>query len=92
MKVTHSFTQVGRCPANGGWDSYLVTVTTDRTVSVEEVLAAARACFLDAGPVFQEAATQALADALGCAVMTQGQHGPVDTCVSCEPARWTTTE
>jgi heterodisulfide reductase subunit C len=80
MKVTHKFPVVCACPVDARQDVYDCTVETNRTVKVEDILAAAQRA--TAKPAFQEDITERLAADLGCRVMTIGRHSNVETTVT----------
>jgi hypothetical protein len=80
MRVTHELTFHRQCPVDDALDLYEARIETDRTVTVEDILAAIKALPKKA---FQEEITAALAGKLGCRVTTVGHHSGVKTtCVS----------
>lgn len=79
MHVTHELTINARCPKDDAFDHYAVTVETDRTVAVEDILKAAKDL---PEKIFQEEITQRLAEALSCKVRTVGTHSGVKTTCS----------
>lgn len=81
MRVEHRLTVFSRCPVDARRDIYTVFVRTNRIVKVEDILEAIADNTKE--PVFQEALTRRLADAIGCEVETQGWHGEVFTTVVC---------
>ena len=72
MRVRHHIQAVGVCPNNALPDQYDVFVYTTNTVMCETL--AATVDTLLARPTYQEAFTQALANALACKVRTRCPH------------------
>lgn len=81
MRVEHQLTVFSTCPVDERRDVYRVVVRTNRTVKVEDILAAVEQNTKKA--VFQEELTKLLAKSLGCEVETRGWHGEVYTTVVC---------
>lgn len=76
MRVTHETTLARRCPVNDALDLYQLRVETNRTLKVEDILAAIEALPEKA---FQEELTETLAAKLGCVVTTTGYHSGIKT-------------
>lgn len=68
------------CPVDGSADRYDLVVETERVVPVEHIFEAIDTATRE--PIFQEDLTRALADLLGCRVVTVGTHSGVKT--TCE--------
>jgi hypothetical protein len=78
--VTHELEVTCRCPVDDTLDRYAVTVTVQRILPVEDILAAVESL---PGREFQEAVTLHLARTLGASVVTRGTHSGIVTTCSC---------
>lgn len=76
MRVIHETKFSRLCPVNDAQDLYELAVETNRTVKVEDILAAIEALPAKA---FQEDITTELAAKLGCSVTTIGYHSGIKT-------------
>lgn len=81
MTCTYELDAMCSCPVDSKPDYYRVTVTADRCVKVEDLLAAVRA--EGAKEQFQEDFTESLSRALCVRVQTVGSHSGVKTTVVC---------
>jgi len=81
MKVTHTLTIEAKCPVDDSTDIYECVVRTERLITVEQILAEAKA--LSETPIFQEALCESLSQKLGCEVALIGMHSGVRTEVVC---------
>lgn len=81
MRCVYQFEAICRCPADHKPDVYTVTVRTDRTIPVEQIIAAAKA--LSETEMFQEQFTVELHRALAAQVETFGIHSGVKTTITC---------
>lgn len=77
MEITHRLTAIGICPVNGQRDQHTVFVHTDRTIFVEEIIAAV--ADLTTKPISQEDFTRLLARRLEAEVVTECVHSGVWT-------------
>ena len=80
-RVTHRTTIVGKCP-HGCQDIYQAEFHVDhRVITIESIQEAIDTT--TEKPIYQEDLTQALANKVGCKVITKGSHGRFETtCVS----------
>ena len=73
--ITHTTTIHGKCPINGAWDYYEVTVRTDAFLKCEDIEAA---CDQVRGKgITQEAMAEELRELLqsDCVLTVRGRHG-----------------
>ena len=83
MRVEYTLTMTAKCPVDQSTDVYEVTVTSDRTIPVEQIRAACRV--LGDRPAYQEEITTELAKRLGATVKTVGVHSGVKTVAEANP-------
>lgn len=81
MIIHHCFQLRAKCPVNAVDDVYDVTITTDRVVKVEDILAEARR--IASEPRFQEVITELLACKFRVTVETVGAHMGGDVTTIC---------
>lgn len=84
MTTEHVLTVRCNCPVDNIKDEYETTVTTDRLIKVEDLLAVA-AEFAEQ-TMFQEDLTQLLAARFAATVTTVGLHSWVKTTCTCGPS------
>lgn len=79
MRVFYSTTIYGICPVDGSVDPYTLTVESDVTIPVEDILYVAKAACSE--PAFQEEITKSIRAGLSTAdrVSTVGTHSDVLT-------------
>lgn len=84
MKTIHSTTIVGTCPL-GCADIYHAEFHVDgpNVTPVENIQAVINE--LTKQPIYQEALTQALANRVGCKVVTRGRHMSFETTCEVDP-------
>lgn len=81
MRCVYQFEAICRCPVDHKPDVYTVTVRSDRTIPVEQMLEATKA--LSATEMFQEQFTVELHRAIAAQVETFGIHSGVKTAIAC---------
>jgi len=77
MKITYTLTITAVCPVDNQADAYECVISSQRTIPVEEILAAAKD--VAALVAFQEDVTVVFARSLRAAVKTTGWHSGVKT-------------
>jgi len=77
MQVEYSFDAYCNCPVDGLPDVYRVTLYSNRTIPVEEILSHLE--FIKTEFVFQEDLTQNLHRVFNCKVVSCGAHSGVHT-------------
>jgi hypothetical protein len=77
MQVEYNFDVYCNCPVDGLPDVYKVTLHSNRTIPVEEILSHLE--FVKTELVFQEELTQNLHRVFNCKVVSYGLHSGVRT-------------
>ena len=80
--VEHRLTLRATCPIDGSEDVYNCIVSTERTIDVEAILAAAET-LTRRRPIYQEDLTRELALSLRAQIVTHGIHSGVYTTCRC---------